>query len=457
MHMSPVPRVTGRSPRSRQVKPSHRAGAFILLITASEVTLRQARDAQLALQGSIDLQILIQLAVWGAVGAWLAFLSLSGGAGRVTSLTEPGPAVRVLMFVSVVVFTASLYAPSVLATVRAVQFIILTLLVRVCCHQLAGDPERIDEFWGSVRRGMWGFCATVATLSFLSPWTDNFTFSATTGQRRYRWFTMHPISVAVLLSLAIVLLAGAVVRDWRRLLRRGRIVPSAVFGAGLFVLLLWTKSRGAIAATLLAAVILLLLSRDRQLRALSALACGLIAATLLLGVGERQVQNVTLRGQSTDEVLGLTGRTALFGYSWELFLDRPVFGYGYMAGRSVYLDRFPWAGESHNVYLEILVSMGLAGFAAFAFLFARAARLLVLAARDWRQPGSYLGREGLALLAMVLVNGVVGAGFAVQPNSQTVALVWGVVLADLSWSVRSGRRARVLPLQRFPGRDTPAT
>lgn len=422
---------------ARTVKPAHLAASFIVLAIASDVTLRQARDTQLALQGSIDLQIAIQLALWFAVAGWMTLICLSGGGGHVTSFTEAGPAVRVLMGASLMVFAASFYAPKTIATIRALQFVEVALLARICHYQLAGSWERVREFWTWVRRGIWLLCGVCAVLGFLSPITDNFTFSAISGQRRYRWFTMHPISVGVLLCIAVVFLAGSFlgVPDPIARRRRGRqllLFASAAFG----FMLLFTKSRGAIAAAVAGGLVLLCLTHNRRLRVVGILGAWAGVAALLVGVAGTQVQNVTLRGQSTDEVLGLTGRTNLFGYAWDLFLDRPVFGHGFLAGRSVYLEKFPWAGESHNAYLELLVSMGLVGFAVFAFLLGRTVRLLWQAQRDSHSPVAALATEGLALVAIALTNGVVGAGFAGQPTTQTLVLAWAVLLADLCWSLK---------------------
>ena len=89
-------------------------------------------------------------------------------------------------------------------------------------------------------------------------------------------------------------------------------------------------------------------------------AVGAVVAVLALWVGVRQ--------PSSDELLGLTGRTALWGIAVELVAERPVLGHGPWAWArladlvepSVRAERFP---HSHSGYLELAITYGLVGLA----------------------------------------------------------------------------------------------
>lgn len=406
---------------------------FIVLLATSEYTFRQ-RDAGLALEGSIDLQVLVQLAIWVSVGAWV--LRYAARLGQVFTFTDLGPSGRAFVATAGLVLFGSFYGPVPISVVRASQFAMLAMVVMVTFRRLRGHAEAIHELWLWIRRSMFVICIVPAVLTRIVPIWTSFVFSASTGQRRYHWFTMHPIATANMLGIALVMVAGAymVSRDRWFVGRREYLVLAPI--GGLFaILLLWTKGRGTIGATAVAMSVILLMAPIKRRRGLVMLGLWTVVVGLGVGLAGTQLNNVAFRGQTTEEVLSLTGRTSLFELAIELFLERPIHGYGYLAGRYIYLDRFEWAGESHNVYLEIAVSLGVLGLAAFGFLIARTVVTLRRAARDRANPIAPLVPEALALMVMTLVNGFTGQSFGGQPNSQTLAFVFAILIADLAWSM----------------------
>lgn len=79
-------------------------------------------------------------------------------------------------------------------------------------------------------------------------------------------------------------------------------------------------------------------------------------------IPEQLVGNVTafiLRGQDTDELAALTGRTVTWNLGWEEVKESPIFGWGFQA------DRFLLGQHAHNAYLYALMTSGFVGATAF--------------------------------------------------------------------------------------------
>jgi len=71
------------------------------------------------------------------------------------------------------------------------------------------------------------------------------------------------------------------------------------------------------------------------------------------------------RTGEADEVMSLTGRVRLWEFVWEIFLDRPLFGYGYNSTELVLARN--WYGPAdqivgaHNTMLQSLLTVGILG------------------------------------------------------------------------------------------------
>ena len=226
--------------------------------------------------------------------------------------------------------------------------------------------------------------------------------------------------------------------------RWGRIIRPV-----LLVLFLWllarTKSRGPLLARVAGSTVLVLMSkRTRQRRAWLFVGWAGVAATVaavVLDFGDDRITRVLFRNQSAEAVLSLTGRTELLQVAFDLWKQRPILGYGYLSGSSYFLEYFEWAGEAHNVGVEIGFSFGVVGLMVWGFLLARTARRLW---NGWKwgptHRARFLAGEGVAVFAFVMVIGVVGQGFAGTPGHQQIALFWTVLLADLVGSASRKRR-----------------
>jgi O-antigen ligase len=79
-------------------------------------------------------------------------------------------------------------------------------------------------------------------------------------------------------------------------------------------------------------------------------------------IPEQLVENVTtfiLRGQDTDELATMTGRTVTWNLGWHEVMKSPIFGWGFQS------DRFLLGQHAHNAYLYALMTSGFVGGTAF--------------------------------------------------------------------------------------------
>jgi O-antigen ligase len=120
------------------------------------------------------------------------------------------------------------------------------------------------------------------------------------------------------------------------------------------------------------------------------------------------------REQSAQETAHSAGLRASFAYvSWQMFLDRPVFGFGfgqfpeakmpYLYDRNTELDlEFIRPLVHHNHFLCVLTETGLVGFTLFLSIIACwAARAWKLARRDGAPP--HVRAQGILLLGSLAV------------------------------------------------------
>jgi exopolysaccharide production protein ExoQ len=415
-------------------RPAGCGVAFVLLLLATDLSFR-SRDPTLALEGVIDAEILFELGVWAVVSVWLAFGLLPRARLDVETFTETGPVLRTLMAVAGLFGLSSVLAGGVLPLVRGGQYVILVALALLAYRTTWSDPEAAERFWRVTRRALWVTVAVLAVVSLalaqvVPAWTAEI---GPSPLQRYAMFATHPVTSGGMLWLAIVVLASSWLGSEDPWLRRGgmRWLAGGAF-AGLFVLLLASKARGALFATLAALAIITLITPHRTRRGVAVLASITGLGLLLAGMGAELVREVVIRGQTTDQLLSLTGRTRLFAVSYQLFLERPFFGHGYHAARSIYLERVYWAGHSHNALAETAVNTGIVGLLLVTLLIGL---LLVRLLRAWRhaphQQRLWAG-EGLAVLAYVLLLGMISPSFAGAPGFEAAALVWAVLLADLA-------------------------
>lgn len=435
--MSRLSRALGRSgskaPRLLRtpawLTPGHQHGvALVVLLLASKVDVR-VRDPRLALEGVVDTQILLELSVWAAVGAWVLFRLCQPLSWLMHAFpSRLGPALQWYGLIAVMsVMSALLLRGAPLPVVRALQLMVIVALAVLIQRDVRWQRARTLDVWTGAGRVLVVAVLGLMALGVLFPQLT-FDYETYYGYSRYRLLQMQPIGSAQLIGLALLACASNLLVSARD---SSRFQQLLFLGAGLVLAAgLWgTKARGALLATVVAVGVLALLTPLVRRRGVLLLAGALVGVPVLAGVFDAALRTTLLRGQSEQELLSLTGRTELFGYAWRLFTERPVTGHGYFSARELFLARFPWAGESHNAIVDIALSLGLVGLVVYLALFVT---VVVSLRRGLHQPGD--GREmatiGFALLSWLLLDGVGSDSYGGAVGAGVLALVLVALFSD---------------------------
>jgi len=160
--------------------------------------------------------------------------------------------------------------------------------------------------------------------------------------------------------------------------------------------------------------------------------------------------SIFARSGHVSELTTLTGRNDIWAACWRLFLDQPIFGYGLGSIRVVlplaYSD--VWGNTvstAHNMLLESLVSVGIAGTLPLLALigvcvytltgyFRRRAHLIKARLPVDPELNRTLALCALRCLLMLLVQGISEKAFAGQPGSSTLAL--GAIMCTTAYISR---------------------
>lgn len=445
--------ITGKGQSRRRLgrlltaRPGYFAFCLLALSIVSDVDFR-ARDPSLSLSGSLDWQIKLELAVWAALLACVGwYLVRRGGSAYLRStFLRRSLALKLLAAFAALLWISSLYSPTpALSMTRATQWVALVVLAAVTCEAVR-SPELLSRFWTYTRRALWIACtAAIMATHFLpkSPSQQAMAFNTDAGvvTTRYTWFGTHPIDTASFIGLAVLTLLGTIFGCSDRWLDRRfgpllRLVLLGLFSSFLIA----TKARGTLIATVFAALVLAVL-HGRKTRGYSVLALMALAASAMVSLraAEPFVREYILRHQNTEQLASMTGRTELILEALPLLWERPLFGHGYLAARSLFLDIAWGAGEAHNAFLEVMVSTGIVGVALISFVLLRVLQVQrhLARSRGWAAP---FGREAMCIFVFVFIKGLVAEGFAGTVGIEAVALVWVVILADVA--SRLGSRSR---------------
>ncbi|MGD8396082.1 MAG: O-antigen ligase family protein, partial [Candidatus Eiseniibacteriota bacterium] len=159
---------------------------------------------------------------------------------------------------------------------------------------------------------------------------------------------------------------------------------------------------------------------------------------------EGKLAEFVLRGQTTQEVMGLNGRIELWTALGELIAERPFFGHGYLSSRELVVGLISWAREgayAHNEVAQTLLDFGIVGTLLFWLPFLGAldpGPLRGAALRDTTPAGvvrlraAVFGAAVFLLLNAMTCEGLVAPGFGL------------VVCVVLALSAARLRRVRAL-------------
>jgi O-antigen ligase len=241
-------------------------------------------------------------------------------------------------------------------------------------------------------------------------------------------FMAHHLSVGLVALLGLVTVRNGGGR-WRLIV----LTPCA---AVLLYTIVQSGSRGGALAT--AAGLLALAfqggSIGQQVKAVlvSVLAGGFLYWAVI------QSPSMTQRYERTISGADLAGREDLFPNAWQMFLEKPLLGWGPIdnwdeLGRRVPLrrpDHPEGEREPHNAFLDVLTATGLIGgipvFIALGLCTSSA----------WRARGSAWGVLPLAMVAVVVVVNM-GGSFLMVSKLDWIALAYAAASGDAVWQRRS--------------------
>jgi len=142
-------------------------------------------------------------------------------------------------------------------------------------------------------------------------------------------------------------------------------------------------------------------------------------------------------------------RFQMISTGWEMFLDRPVFGWGDIGLRNYYITYVTpltpgEGGHLHNNFMESLVTLGVPGFLAVIFLFWKIAALMFRTARNTDNGifGQALGSGVLAAYAGFHVLGFFEYNFG---DHEVMVLLWfmtGLAVAGAALAAPAGKGER---------------
>lgn len=255
-------------------------------------------------------------------------------------------------------------------------------------------------------------CVIVAALQISGLEAD------TKYQDRRAAFDADPNGIAAILALGLLILV-AYSYDRGKFALKTRLV----FGlsiAGLAGAIVVTGSRGGILAAVIGSFALF--SQGKSLA--SKLKIGLISliAIACLGLMSYKIESVRERWENTYATGDTAGRDLIFLASWEMFLEKPLTGWGpanhlYELGSRV---RWPTGlRDTHNVILWILTESGLLGAIPFF------AGLLFCWCAAWRARRGIDGALPMSLLVCVFF-------FGMTVTNHATKLFWFVLANALA-------------------------
>lgn len=201
--------------------------------------------------------------------------------------------------------------------------------------------------------------------------------------------------------------------------------------AALIVLYL-TQSRSVVLALIISVIVMLGRNVVVPITILSSIV--ILGLLIVLGIASETYINEIIsnfsRSGRIEELLTLTGRVEIWSSTISLWLERPFFGYGIGANKSIIVFENFWgwkAATAHNTFLQSLFTLGVVGTVIFT-------AIIIFQIRVYAESSVF---HKLFLVFMLIV-GVFEAGvLAVSPTLFT--FLWVLSIAISSQSLRNKR------------------
>jgi O-antigen ligase len=221
-----------------------------------------------------------------------------------------------------------------------------------------------------------------------------------TAQDRTAAFEANENLIADVLSLGLLIVVGLAYGRAKTDLKSRLLFW--LFGGVLAVMIVVTGSRGAMIALLLALLVFFL--HDKDLRVKLKVGSAVVLAVGVLGWLSYAIEPVRERWEKTYYEGDTAGREVIFAAAWEMFLEKPLTGWGPGYNISELGSRLGLRHDrdTHNIYLWLLTEAGLLGTAFFL------AGLWFCWHAAWKARSSIQGALPMALLLFLLIVGMKG-------------------------------------------------
>lgn len=207
------------------------------------------------------------------------------------------------------------------------------------------------------------------------------------------------------------------------------LVPSAL------VCLILSDNRSSMIAVVASIWLSIVFRRHVGAKLLVSVTLGLVGLAILAAFPD-QIFAMLSRSGNPEEITSVTGRSAIWSVVIQMWLQRPLYGYGYTSALAILpLDPrlFHVAAHAHNMYLELLFAGGLILLTVFLFAVAQtvlaivrlravneAALLFFFMLRGLTEATPFSGMVGFSSLAFTLTVALVIAQLAAARRFATV-------------------------------------
>ena len=388
--------------------------AWVALFFVSRFKVTAGRNVQLATEADISPEIAVEVAIYLMVGiaaaaAWL----------RWRPIGRQSWGLRLLVAFAVLAPLSGLWSIIPLFSfVRGGQVLVVALLSAVTIYSWRRGLRSFQDDW----RRIWLTFLVVVVLLGLSGlvWTGQW------AGGRFAWEGVHTNTAASFLAAAgIVAISMFFDRGWGLPERVRRLLPLAM--AFVFALLLLTVTRSAWAGFVVGGVLTYATVRSIRLDRRALVLAVLAAIVFLVGsFYSAEVVDYVLRGQTVSTFASVSGRTDVWNVALDRVAEQPFLGFGYGAGRIILIDAVPWAGTSHNLWISVLLSLGVVGVTVVSLLLGWVLFRAVSIQR-W-SPGPH-GNLAIGLVTFIIINGVAQQPLALPGEGLTAM---GLLVAALS-------------------------
>lgn len=397
-------------PRLRRPRLLRRSWVSVLtlaMMISSDYKLR-LRPPDSSLSAKADPQTLAEVGVYGAVGV---FLLLQLGSPRLLRRSSSPLLVAAWAWALVMALSCLWAIYPLFAAVRGVQLLLIAGLAQaIASHARREHLHLFAHAFIAVATASVGLGFTLRYPNY--------------GRSGFNWFFTHPVLVGSYLGIAVTLLVSYLLRPRRSDRDYSPTWPTWVYVGTLVICLgglIGTKTRGAMGAAVIGAIVILLFGSDRR-RRLDITVVGVVAIIIIAILFGPTIIDFLARGQDTEKLESFSGRTPLWAEAFALVSQRPLLGYGLTSSDGLFLETIGLGG-GHNAFISVLTDAGLIGATLWLTLIVS---VFIVIHRLWHFPNV---RADLALLCAVMtflvVNGITVEGLATAAN---VANIWCYVI-----------------------------